>query len=205
MQKVSAAVRGQRHTPRTHTRGRTVRLALAVVLMVASQVGAQEADADPAPGADPATATATEPATDAPAQLALRVDGRPLTRAEDVLFFGPRAPRDHIVDGMQVREEDFFTATGDLDLADRARRHRVTNSWLLAGSIVSFFGGIVLFSATRDIPWEAIGLPEETSARGASLWMIGAALVPAITVTIRGQSAMPLEVTFQAMRAYGER
>jgi hypothetical protein len=136
--------------------------------------------------------------------LGLEVEGRPLTRAEDVLFYGPRVPRVHRYGLDRVTERQFFEIAGDQDAARRARNHRGVNIALSAVSIVSFFSGLVLFGAADEVDLELFGMPPRTQGRVLSVSLVGGSLVPAVLTMIRGQHWAPLDYSYQTMQAHNE-
>lgn len=136
--------------------------------------------------------------------LGLEVEGRPVTRPEDVLFYGPRVPRVHRHGLERVSERQFFEIAGDEDAARRARNHRGINIALSAVSILSFFSGLALFGAADEVDLGLFGLPPETQGRVLSIGLLGGSLVPATLTVVRGQHWAPLEYSYQTMRAYNE-
>lgn len=136
--------------------------------------------------------------------LGLEVEGRPLTRPEDVLFYGPRVPRVHRHGLDQVTERQFFEIAGDEEAARRARNHRGVNIALSAVSILSFFSGLALFGAADQVDLGLFGLPPETQGRVLSISLVGGSLVPAVVTMVRGQHWAPLEYSYQTMQAHNE-
>lgn len=136
--------------------------------------------------------------------LGLEVEGRPVTRPEDVLFYGPRVPRVHRHGLERVSERQFFEIAGDEDAARRARNHRGINIALSTLSILSFFSGLALFGAADQVDLGLFGLPPETQGRVLSIGLLGGSLVPTTLTLIRGQHWAPLEYSYQTMRTYNE-
>jgi len=137
-----------------------------------------------------------------PGELYLEVEGRPLLRPEDVLFYGDRVPRSHFYGDRYVSERRFFEIAGDDDAARRSRNHRALNLGLGAIAILSFFSGLVLFSAADDVNLTDAGIDHGTSDRGFSLVLLGGSLVPTAALMARRQYWAPLEYTYQTMESY---
>ena len=136
--------------------------------------------------------------------LGLEVEGRPVTRPEDVLFYGPRVPRVHLHGLDRVSERQFFEIAGDEEAARRARNHRGVNIALSTLSILSFFSGLALFGAADQVDLGLFGLPPQTQGRVLSIALIGGSLVPTTLTMLRGNHWAPLEYSYQTMRAHNE-
>ncbi|MFW5643145.1 MAG: hypothetical protein ACOCYQ_03880 [Alkalispirochaeta sp.] len=138
-------------------------------------------------------------------ELYLEVEGRPLLRPEDVLFYGDRVPRSHFYGDRYIPERRFFEIAGDEDAARRSRNHRALNIGIGAIAILSFFSGLVLFSAADDVDLTDAGIDHGISDRGFSLLLLGGSLVPTAVLTARRQYWAPLEYTYQTMESYNTR
>ncbi|MFW5827084.1 MAG: hypothetical protein ACOCU4_03285 [Alkalispirochaeta sp.] len=136
--------------------------------------------------------------------LGLEVEGRPVTRPEDVLFYGPRVPRVHRHGLDPVSERHFFEIAGDEEAARRSRNHRAINITLSTLSILGFFSGLALFGAADEVDLGLFGLPPETQGRVLSIGLVGGSLVPATLAMLRGNHWAPLEYSYQTMRAHNE-
>lgn len=170
-------------------------------------VPAQEADAIQPPEETPPTGNRSpgEAATNRErpeVPLVIEVEGRPLVRPQDVLFYGDRVPRSHFHGDRYVSERRFFEIAGDSEAARRSRNHRAVNIGLGALSIMSFFAGLALFSTADDFDLTSAGISSGTTSRGFSFVLVGGSLVPAVALTVRRQYWAPLEYTYQTMEEY---
>lgn len=136
--------------------------------------------------------------------LGLEIEGRPVTDATTVLFYGPRVPRTHLHGGRRVTEPEFFTIADDPESARRAAVHRGINIGLGALSILSFFGGLVLFGAADQVDFGLLGLPPATQGRILSIGLLGGSIVPSVAVMVRGQHWASLEYAYQSMRDHND-
>jgi hypothetical protein len=143
----------------------------------------------------PATAQDESPLADftppplPPLLLRIEVEGSDLETIDDAAFYGARVPRQHFHGAGEISEERFFEIIGDVDNAERARRHRRINLGIASLSIASFFSGLVVFSAAGS---------------GVGVSLVGASLVPAVALIVRGDNAVPLPVSFRAMQRHNE-
>ena len=137
-----------------------------------------------------------------PLPLGLRVESRELDGMVDVLFYGPRVPRVHEHGGRRVSERIYYDIAGDAEMARVARNHRAINIALGTATILSFFGGMVLFGAADQVDYTRVGLAEGTRGRVLSLGLVAGSLAPAAVLMIRGPHAASLEYAYRTMERY---
>ncbi len=137
-----------------------------------------------------------------PLLLRIEIEGVRLETAESVLFYGEDVPRRHFEGSRLIREERFFELAGDMEASQRARTYRRVNRGLSTLAIMSFFSGLVLFSAGDDVDFTVLGFPDSMSGRFVSVSLIGGSLVPAISLVVRGDNWAPLSMSFNAMQTY---
>lgn len=137
-----------------------------------------------------------------PLPLRIEIEGVDLDSAAQVLFYGPGVPRRHFEGSRVISERKFFEIAGEEDLALQARNHRIVNIGLTSLSVLSFFGGLLLFGAADEIDFSLLGLSGDTPGRVLSLSMIGGSFAPAIVVMIRRDNWAPLELSYETMQRY---
>lgn len=137
-----------------------------------------------------------------PLLLDIEVEGRPLAGSSDIFFYGPRVPRVHFHGDRRITEALFFEIAEAPEYARSARVHRGVNIGLSALSILSFFGGLVLFGAADEVDLSLVGLGPAVAGRVLSISLLAGSIVPAIGVAVRGQQWAPLELTWQTMQTY---
>lgn len=166
------------------------------------------ADREPGPSAPPATqapqgevpgSAVPQPP---PLPLGLQVEERDLQGMVDVMFYGPRVPRVHQHGGRRVTERAYYEIADDPEMARRARNHRGINIALGTATILSFFGGMVLFGAADQVDYTRVGLSAETRGRVLSLGLVAGSLAPAVVLMIRGPHAASLEYAYRTMERY---
>ena len=183
---------------------RAVSTSLVILLLISVPSAGVQSQSSGNTGTSTSTDVSDSMAGNTVAPLYLEVEGRPLLRAQDVLFYGDRVPRSHFSGDRYVSERRFFEIAGDEEAARKSRNHRALNLGLGALSILSFFAGMALFSTADDVELSRAGIDTGTTDRGFSLVLIGGSLVPAAVLTARRQYWAPLEYTYQTMQSYNE-
>jgi hypothetical protein len=179
--------------------GRAIAVVLSL-LMVLMPVSAQSQTGSAGTTGDETAAGALSPEE----RLFIEIEGRPVLHPEDVLFYGPRAPRSHFQGERYVSEGMFFEIAGDEEAARKSRTFRGVNIGLGLLTMMSFFAGMALFSTADDVDLAAAGLNSGMTDRGFSLVLIGGSLVPAAVLTVRRQQWASLEYTYQTMVQFNE-